>query len=59
VNVIVWADLTSNSVTELPPSFATQTWVPSDETPEGLPPTPIVWTTEPSDAFNSVTELTP
>ena len=35
--------------------FATQTWVPSDETPLGIVPTAMVWTTEPVEAFSSVT----
>ncbi len=46
------------SLTVVPPSLATQTWVPSDETPLGLMIPELlsmVWMTEPVEAFNSVT----
>src|SRR5580704_4005025 len=40
-------------------AFATQTCVPSDEMPKGSMPTPMVWTSEPSEAFKSLTVLLP
>ncbi len=49
----------SISVTVLSPSFATQTWVPSDETAWGKLPTPTVPTTAPVEASSSVTEPPP
>ena len=45
----------SSSVTVLSALFATQTWVPSEETPMGLWPTPMVWTTAPVEASSSLT----
>ena len=44
-------------MTVLSALFATQTWVPSEETPMGVLPTPMVWTTAPVAASSSVTVL--
>ena len=50
--------LMSISLTVVPPLFATQTWVPSDEIPHGWTPTAKgAWTTEPVEASSSVTVL--
>ena len=47
------------SVTVLSLWFATQTWVPSEETREGTAATAMVWTTAPVEASSSVTVLSP
>ena len=45
----------SSSVTVPSEEFATQTWVPSEETPKGGLPTVMVLTTAPVAASSSVT----
>src|SRR5450755_757286 len=44
-----------NSVTAEAIAPPTQTWMPSDETAKGLPPTGIAWTTELADAGTAPT----
>ena len=46
-------------MTVLSSAFATQTWVPSEETPSGSLPTAMVWTTAPVEASSSVTVCSP
>src|ERR1700722_8636131 len=48
-----------SSLTVLSLPFATQTWVPSEETPNGECPTGIVCISSPLEAFSSLTALLP
>ena len=57
--VIVGLSWVEISLTVLLSEFATQTWVPSEETPMGSLPTAMVWTTAPVEASISVTVLSP
>ena len=58
--LLIWISLTVLApLFPLPPEFATQTWLRSDDTPSGRLPTGIVLTTVPVDASISLTVSPP